>query len=82
MDEVFRLFPIPFMRARATLPLALLTFNVGVEIGQLLMVGAVLVVVRLPLPERWFAVARRPALYGIGVLAAYWSWQRVAAIVF
>jgi hydrogenase/urease accessory protein HupE len=64
------------------LPLALLTFNVGVEIGQLLMVGAVLVVVRLPLPQRWFVVARRPALYGIGVLAAYWSWQRVAAIVF
>jgi len=64
------------------LPLALLTFNVGVEIGQLLMVGAVFVLVRLPLPERWFVVARRPALYGIGVLAAYWSWQRVAAIVF
>ena len=64
------------------LPLALLTFNVGVEIGQLLMVGAAFVVVRLPLPQRWFAVARRPALYGIGVLAAYWSWQRVAAIAF
>jgi hypothetical protein len=63
------------------LPLALLTFNVGVEIGQLLMVGAVFVLVHLPLPQRGFAAARRPALYGIGVLAAYWSWQRIAAIV-
>jgi hydrogenase/urease accessory protein HupE len=64
------------------LPLALLTFNVGVEIGQLLMVGAVFVLVHLPLPRRGFAASRRPALYGIGVLAAYWSWSRIAAIVF
>ena len=28
------------------------------------------------------ARARRPALYGIGVLAAYWSWLRIAAIAF
>lgn len=64
------------------LPLALLTFNVGVEIGQLLMVAAVFVVVRLPVPQRWLGAARRPALYGIGVLAAFWSWQRIAAIAF
>ncbi len=64
------------------LPLALLTFNVGVEIGQLMMVGAAFVVVSLPVPRRWLGGARRPALYGIGMLAAYWSWQRIAAIVF
>jgi hypothetical protein len=61
------------------LPLALLCFNVGVELGQLLMVVLAFVVVRLPFPQRWLGVARRPALYGIGMLAAYWSWQRVAA---
>jgi hydrogenase/urease accessory protein HupE len=64
------------------LPLALFTFNVGVELGQLLMVLAAFVLVRLPVPQRWFGAARRPALYGIGALAAYWSWSRIAAIVF
>ncbi len=65
------------------LPLALLCFNVGVEIGQLLMVlAAYLLVVRVPFPQRWLGNARRPALYVIGVLAAYWSWLRIAAIAF
>jgi hydrogenase/urease accessory protein HupE len=64
----------------AHLPFALLCFNVGVEIGQLMMVLAVFAVVRLPVPRRWLGLARRPALYGIGTLAAYWSWQRIAAI--
>ena len=65
------------------LPLALLSFNVGVEVGQLLMVlVAYVVVVRLPISRRWLGGARRPALYGIGVLAAYWSWLRIAAIAF
>jgi hypothetical protein len=65
------------------LPLALLCFNVGVEIGQLLMVlAAYLLVVRVPFPQRWLGSARRPALYVIGGLAAYWSWLRIAAIVF
>lgn len=63
------------------LPLALLTFNVGVEIGQLLMVAAAFLIVHLPLPQRWFTTARRPALYAVGIVAAYWSWQRIAAMV-
>jgi hypothetical protein len=63
------------------LPLALLTFNVGVELGQLAMVLLAFVLVRLPLPDRYFLLARRPALYVVGGLAAYWSWERVAAIV-
>jgi hypothetical protein len=62
------------------LPLALLCFNVGVEIGQLFMVLLAYGVVRLPLSQRWLGRARRPALYAIGALAAYWSWARVAAI--
>jgi hypothetical protein len=63
------------------LPLALLTFNVGVEVGQLLMVLVAFLVVRAPIPRVWLASARRPALYGVGVVAAYWSWLRIAAIV-
>jgi hypothetical protein len=65
------------------LPLALLCFNVGVEIGQLAVVLLAFGAVRLPLPA-WRAAlprVRRPALYAIGALAAYWSWQRIVGIV-
>ena len=62
------------------LPLALLSFNVGVEVGQLFTVLVAYVVVSLPLPQRWLGRARRPALYAIGAVAAYWSWLRIAAI--
>jgi hypothetical protein len=62
------------------LPVALLCFNAGVEVGQLLVVGVALAVVSVPLARRRLEPARRPALYVIGVLAAYWSWLRVAAI--
>nr|WP_316639682.1 HupE/UreJ family protein [uncultured Roseateles sp.] len=59
---------------------ALLTFNVGVEIGQLMTVGAAWLLWRLA--ARWprLASARTAILYLIGTLAAYWSWLRVAAI--
>lgn len=63
------------------IPLALLTFNVGVEIGQLLFIGAVLAfqaqvsrVVTLP-P----ALVPRVAAYAIGSLAAFWTLERVTA---
>jgi hypothetical protein len=62
------------------LPTALLTFNVGVELGQLMTVAAAWAVwVAL---RHWPRVmfARTPLLYGIGSIAAYWSWLRVAAI--
>jgi len=59
---------------------ALLTFNVGVEIGQLMTVGAAWLLWRAT--TRWpqLTLARTAALYGIGSVAAYWSWLRVAAI--
>ncbi len=63
------------------LPLALLCFNVGVELGQLLMVAVVFGLVKLPITERYLGRARRPALYAVGAVAAYWSWLRVAAIL-
>ena len=59
---------------------ALVTFNVGVEIGQLMTVAAAWVVWRAV--SRWpsVALARTAALYGIGTMAAFWAWSRVAAI--
>jgi len=62
------------------LPMALLSFNVGVELGQLLMVLLALLLVQIPMPQRWVR-ARRPALYAVGAVAAFWCWQRIAAIV-
>jgi hypothetical protein len=64
------------------LPLALLTFNVGVELGQLMTVLVAYLVVSLPVPAPVLARARVPALYAVGAVAAYWSWLRVAAIAF
>lgn len=62
------------------LPVALLTFNVGVELGQLLTVGLAWLAWRVA--RRWPVAARvrTPLLYGVGTVAAYWSWLRAAAI--
>jgi len=60
---------------------ALLTFNIGVELGQLATVGAAWAVVRLAQRQAWSTRLRTPALYVIGSMAAYWSWTRVAAIL-
>ena len=63
------------------IPLALLQFNVGVEVGQLLFVAAVLALVwagrrlRIPAPAWGWRV---PA-YGIGAVAAFWTIQRTVA---
>jgi len=63
-------------------PLALFAFNVGVELGQLAFIVAVLAilglarkVVRSPGAER---VALRGAGYAIGILAAFWFLERLA----
>jgi hydrogenase/urease accessory protein HupE len=62
------------------LPLALLCFNVGVELGQLVFAAAVaapaLAVLHIAPARPWRDVL--PA-YGIGALAAYWTLARVAA---
>ena len=62
------------------LPLALLTFNVGVEIGQLAVVLLAWLLTRWLSRYPWFARCRRPVLYAIGITASYWSWLRLAAI--
>jgi hypothetical protein len=70
---------------QSSIPVALLFFNVGVEIGQLMFVGAVLTVIALG----WRAAQRlrvsqplwlwRIAPYAIGALASFWLVERVAA---
>ena len=59
---------------------ALLTFNVGVEVGQLLAVGVAWAAWRLLSRFPVVELGRVPALYGIGALAAFWSLSRIAAI--
>ncbi len=62
-------------------PTALFCFNVGVELGQLAVIGVVLgaraLVARLGLRRAWM----RPALvYAMGSLAAYWTIDRLGAV--
>ena len=62
----------------AQLPLSLLSFNIGVELGQVLFVLAV----QLPLRGLLWAARRRPRLmrvpaYALGGLAMLWTLQRL-----
>jgi hydrogenase/urease accessory protein HupE len=64
-------------------PLALLTFNLGVEAGQLVFVAAMIVLYRaaialtlLPLPPLRTAMA-----YGIGAAATFWLLTRIGAFI-
>jgi hydrogenase/urease accessory protein HupE len=61
--------------------LALLTFNVGVELGQLLVVAVAYVLYRAFAARPKIAAVRVPALYAIGGIAAYWSIGRIVSIV-
>lgn len=69
---------------RGDVPLALLAFNLGVEAGQLMFIGGVLaiglLVARL---GRGGLLARdsgllRATAYGIGTLASFWMFERIA----
>ncbi len=60
---------------------ALLTFNVGVEIGQLMTVAAAWALWRVASRWSWFVAARTPVLYGIGAVASFWAWSRVATML-
>jgi hydrogenase/urease accessory protein HupE len=63
------------------LAIGLLTFNIGVELGQLLVVAMSFVIYRLVSRLPLFATARTPALYAIGSVAAYWSISRIVAML-
>jgi hydrogenase/urease accessory protein HupE len=66
---------------QAHIPLALLFFNLGVEVGQLLFISAVIGLVavarRMKLPAPQWAQLVPP--YAIGAAAMFWVIQRVAA---
>ena len=59
---------------------ALLTFNVGVELGQLLVVAAAFGAYRLAAHWPRSMALRVPALYGIGSVAAFWSMGRLVVM--
>jgi hypothetical protein len=64
-------------------PLALLTFNLGVEAGQLVFVAAMIVIYRAamtmtPLP---FPPLRTAMAYGIGAAASFWLLTRLGAFI-
>jgi len=66
---------------QTAIPLALLTFNIGVELGQLIFVVTILVLVALagrfvPARADWLPAA---AAYGIGSVAAFWVVERVVS---
>lgn len=64
------------------IPMALFSFNVGIELGQLafviglVLIAAVLKRIELPIP-----LPRRAAVYAMGSLAAFWTIERVTAIL-
>ena len=63
------------------LMMALLTFNVGVELGQFLIVALAYPIYRAFASGQNFAMARTPALYAIGGVAAYLSIGRIVSIL-
>jgi hydrogenase/urease accessory protein HupE len=67
---------------RSAVPLALLAFNVGVEVGQLAFVLLVLAVTRSfrQLEFEWSRWARMAPGYAVGSLGAMWTIQRVVAM--
>ena len=66
---------------RGDIPLALFSFNVGVEIGQLIFISVVmggLACKWIGLPTLVERHALRVATYAIGILAAFWFIERLA----
>lgn len=65
--------------------LALLTFNLGVEIGQLFVVALCFALYHAAMRRGSAAstavLARAPVLYGIGAVAAFWSIGRIVKVV-
>jgi hypothetical protein len=68
---------------RAEIPLALLLFNVGVEIGQISFVILIVLLERSfrTLEIRWPRWAQALPGYTVGSLGAYWTIQRIAVLI-
>lgn len=61
-------------------PLALLNFNIGVELGQLAFVAAILAVTAVThrLAPKLPALTLKPIVYAIGIIASFWCVERIA----
>jgi hypothetical protein len=68
---------------RGEIPLALLLFNVGVEIGQLAFVLLIVLLERSfrLLEIHWPRIVERAPGYLVGTLGAFWTLQRVAILL-
>ncbi|MEI5682080.1 HupE/UreJ family protein [Mesorhizobium sp. CGMCC 1.15528] len=67
---------------RGDIPLALFSFNVGVEVGQLMFIAAILAIVASA--TRFFTIPRQAIVasaYGIGTIAAFWGVERLDAML-
>lgn len=62
------------------LSVALVTFNLGVELGQIFVVGVAYAIYQTLSDYRAYKFARTPALYVIGGTAAFWSIGRILRI--
>ena len=68
---------------QSDIPAALLFFNVGVEVGQLLFIGAVLTLLIFPLIRR-LSTRSTPMLipsYAVGIIAVFWTLQRAVPLL-
>lgn len=67
----------------AEIPLALFSFNVGIELGQLAFVGAVLLLAAAlrKVPVAWPRWTKALPAYGIGAMAAFWFLQRAILLI-
>ncbi|MEP3225313.1 MAG: HupE/UreJ family protein [Parasphingorhabdus sp.] len=63
------------------IPMALLTFNLGVEIGQLAIVAAAFLILALirKARQQWLQPTKLAASYGVGIIATYWFIERMIA---
>jgi hypothetical protein len=68
---------------KAEIPLALLLFNVGVEIGQVFFVGMIVALERAfhTLEIQWPRLIEALPGYTVGSLGAYWTIQRIALLL-
>ena len=66
------------------IPLALFAFNLGIEAGQLALIAALLMLKMLTRQRRiadYVPAMHALPSYVIGVLAAYWCWERATALL-
>ncbi len=62
------------------IPLALLMFNLGVELGQIIFIAGILLLIAAlrRLYQPWPLWIRQAPAYGIGGMAAFWLIERVS----